>query len=224
MNRKPFAHVETMSSEKRRPRSFSNRLRPRKDKIKFNLNSNGGIQPPDFDDYCANNASKNKKPREKKSQQKSVESKQRVGLKKGGQSNPIPTASAAEKSYQRLQLKQNNENVSSLARKDPHRLHIPVSPRVLTFGAPLSPSKARQLHSRKPKISSTDNFSSIMKKNKKLRASRPKKAYSIMSTKKIDALAKDVNAAKILEAYKEMASLTPRSAKMESGTPVYVLL
>ena len=224
MNRKPFAHVETVSSEKRSPRSFSSRLRPRKDKIKFNLNSNGGIKPPDFEDYCGNNAANDNKLQGKTLEQKNAESKQTGGLKKGGHLNPIPTASVAEKAYQRLRTKQNNENMSSLARKDPHRLHIPVSPRVLTFNAPLSPSKARQLHSRKLKMSSTDNFASLIKKNKKLRASRPKKAYSTMSTNTIDALAKDVNAAKILEAYKDMVSTTPRNAVEESGTPVYVLL
>ena len=110
-----------------------------------------------------------------------------------------------EDSYKKLQMKQWLDNEQSLARKDPHRLRIPVSPRVLTFNKPLSISQARKLHQNADKhpleLKSTTNYRNIVKKSKRDMRKRVKNVYSTVTSKQIDALGNKTNASEILQQY-----------------------
>ena len=108
-----------------------------------------------------------------------------------------------EEEYRNLKAKQSEDNKKSLARKDPHRLRIPVSPRVLTFNKPLSVAQARKLHgsSNDRILKSTQNYRRIIKRTSVNMQKRVKNVYSTVTSKQIDALGNKTKASDILENY-----------------------
>ena len=108
-----------------------------------------------------------------------------------------------EEEYRNLKAKQSEYNKKSLARKDPHRLRIPVSPRVLTFNKPLSVAQARKLHgsSNDRILKSTQNYKRIIKRTSVNMQKRVKNVYSTVTSKQIDALGNKTKASDILENY-----------------------
>ena len=108
-----------------------------------------------------------------------------------------------EEEYRNLKAKQSEYNKNSLARKDPHRSRIPVSPRVLTFNKPLNVAQARKLHgsSNDRILKSTQNYRRIIKRTSVNMQKRVKNVYSTVTSKQIDALGNRTKASDILENY-----------------------
>ena len=115
-----------------------------------------------------------------------------------------------EEEYRNLQAKQTAYNEKCLARKDPHRLRIPVSPRVLTFNKPLSVAQARKLHgnSNGRILKSTQNYKNIIKRTSVNMQKRVKNVYSTVTSKEIDALGSKTKASEILENYVKKSNST----------------
>ena len=127
-----------------------------------------------------------------------------------------------EDSYKKLQFKQKDYDKSSLARKDPHRLRIPVSPRVLSFNQPLTSLKARKLHKNinhgSYTSNSTENYRNVVKETKRDMRKRVKNVYSTVTSKQIDALGNKTNASEILQRYIQKKTAAAPNINKEIGT------
>jgi len=148
-----------------------------------------------------------------------------IGGKRNVKTNKLAKASInikhMEDSYKKLQFKQKDYNKSCLARKDPHRLRIPVSPRVLSFHKPLSSSKAKELHKNinhgSHAINSTENYRNVVKKTQRDMRKRVKNVYSTVTSKQIDALGNKTNASDILQRYIQKKTAAPPNINKRIG-------
>jgi hypothetical protein len=220
----------------RPPQAFSKRLQPHE---KPNVNLRFAKRRPSFEKYVEKGALKNiignkGEGKEDSTFNAEVEKQQVLPRKRTNSivrsveqktSGRPPTALEAELSFQQLKTRQVRYNETSLARQDPHRSRLPVSPRVLTFSTPLSPTKAKRLHKQAQPVTSTENFAGIIKINKKERVQRTKRAYRQVNMKKFDSLQKKANSKHVLEAYKaKMKNVGPPSRRTGSGGGTYVCL